>query len=201
MHSHENIPSQFSVLSSTVPMVTCEQPSHQAAADPFADLSRSSTIASSGKQFSDQTAITSGISNVQIAKPGTSFEQPQNPAASELFTEQPTVPFLTTPSDYQPTVSAGRVPSMDLVCVRKKGKYQAHDKVDRYLLLQVSRHVQTDMVELLAAYLGVSEEQYVDTRTTRTQPANPKAQVMKVCKDTGIDFELTLFFSLCLRVM
>ena len=72
------------------------------------------------------------------------------------------------------------IDSMESVSVRKKGRYEAHDKVDQYLLLQVCRHVQTDSLELLAEYLGVSEEQYVDTRTT--QPANLRAQIMKVCK-------------------
>ena len=69
---------------------------------------------------------------------------------------------------------------MESVSVRKKGRYEAHDKVDQYLLLQFCRHVQTDSLELLAEYLGVSEEQYVDTRAT--QPANVRAQIMKVCK-------------------
>ena len=68
---------------------------------------------------------------------------------------------------------------MESVSVRKKGRYEAHDKVDQYLLLQVCRHVQTDTLELLAEYLGVPQEQYVDTRAT--QPANPRAQIMKVC--------------------
>ena len=68
---------------------------------------------------------------------------------------------------------------MESVSVRKKGRYEAYDKVDQYLLLQVCRHVQTDTLELLAEYLGVPQEQYVDTRAT--QPANPRAQIMKVC--------------------
>ena len=68
---------------------------------------------------------------------------------------------------------------MESVSVRKKGRYEAHDKVDQYLLLQVSRHVQEDTLELLAAHLGVLEEQYVDARTT--EPVNPRVQALKVC--------------------
>ena len=79
-----------------------------------------------------------------------------------------------------PHISFLLIDSMESVSVRKKGRYEAHDKVDQYLLLQICRHVQTDTLELLAEYLGVSEEQYVDTRTT--QPANLRAQIMKVCK-------------------
>ena len=138
-------------MSSVVPMVTSKEPSHQAAAHPFTEISRSSTI-----------------------------EQPQYPAASKSSS--------TNPSDDQTAVPLGRVPSMESVGVRKKGRYEAHDRVDQYLLLQVSRHVQADTVELLAEYLGVSEEQYVDSRSTRTQPANNRAQAFKVCTAIGMDF-------------
>ena len=68
---------------------------------------------------------------------------------------------------------------MESMSVHKKGRYEAHDKIDQYLLLQICRHVQTDTLELLAEYLGVPQEQYVDTRTT--QPTNLRAQIMKVC--------------------
>ena len=106
------------------------------------------------------------------AMPVVTPEQPPNLTATDPVTEQP--------SSSSPTAaSAGRDLNMESVSVRKKGRYEAHDKMDQYLLLQVCRHVQTDTLELLAEYLGVSEEQYVDNRTT--QPANPRAQIMKVC--------------------
>ena len=106
-------------------------------------------------------------------------EQPQYLTATDSPIEQPSSSFSTTPSGGQPAVSSGRFLKSESVSVRKKGRYEAHDKVDQYLLLQVCRHVQTETLELLAEYLGVSQEQYVDTRTN--QPANLRAQVMKVC--------------------
>ena len=110
-------------------------------------------------------------------------EQPSHQAAIGAFAAQPFNSASRTSSGDEPSVCAEPVPSMESVSVRKKGRYEAHDKVDQYLLLQVSRHVQADMVELLAEHLGVSEEQYVDTRTSRTQPANPRAQGLKVCNE------------------
>ena len=68
---------------------------------------------------------------------------------------------------------------MESVSVHRKRRYEAHDKVDRYLLLLVSRHIQANTLELLAEYLGVSEEQYVDTSTTAS--TNPRVQAIKVC--------------------
>ena len=106
-------------------------------------------------------------------------EQPPNLTATDPVTEQPSSSSPTVPSGGEPAASVARDLNVELVSVRKKGRYEAHDKVDQYLLLQVCRHVQTDTLELLAEYLGVSQEQYVDTRTT--QPANTRAQVMKVC--------------------
>ena len=107
-------------------------------------------------------------------------------ARYEVLTEQPS--SSTTPSSGEPAACAEKVLNVESVSVRKKGTYEAHDKVDQYLLLQVCRHVQTDTLELLAEYLGVSQEQYVDTRTT--QPATPRAQILKVCtketKETSI---------------
>ena len=106
-------------------------------------------------------------------------EQPQYLTATDSLTEQPSISYSTTTSGGESAASAGKDLNMESVSVRKKGRYEAHDKVDQYLLLQVSRHVRADTLELLAAHLGVSEEQYIDTRTN--QPANPRAQVMKVC--------------------
>ena len=104
--------------------------------------------------------------------PVVTCEQSSNQGTVGPFPEQLTSSALTAPSGDDPGV---------LVSVRKKGRYEGHDRVDQYLLLQVSGHVRSDTVELLAAHLGVSEEQYVDTRTAMTtQPSNPRAQVMKV---------------------
>ena len=182
--SRENAPKQLS-MSSAVPMVTCEQPSNQATANRFTGPSKLSTIVPSNEQSIDQMAIPDGMSNMPHWIPETTCEQFQYPADSKSFIEQPSSSSSASASD-QPPVSAGRVPSMESASVRKKGRYEAHDRVDRYLLLQVSRHVQTDTIDLLAAYLGISEEQYVDTRTTRTQPTNPRAQAWKVCRDRNV---------------
>ena len=114
--------------------------------------------------------------DTQYAMPVVTPEQSPNLTATDPFNEQPSSSCSITPSGGEPV---GRDPHMESVSVRKKGRYEAHDKVDQYLLLQVCRHVQTDTLELLAEYLGIPQEQYVDTRTT--QPTNPRAQVMKVC--------------------
>ena len=116
--------------------------------------------------------------NTQCAMPAETFEQPQN-LTRDSVTEQPSSSPSTTPSGGELAAPAGRDLNVESVSVRKKGRYEADDKVDQYLLLQVCRHVQTDTLEVLAEYLGVSEEQYVNTRTN--QPANPRAQIMKVC--------------------
>ena len=182
-------------MSSAMPMVTGEQPSHQATTDPFPELLRSSTIVPSDEQSLEQTTTPGGMSYVPRAMPERTCEQSQYPAASKSFTEQPPISSSATTSDDQPTDSARKVSSMESVSVRKKGIYEAHDKVDQYLLLQVSRHVQADTLELLAAHLGVSEECYVDTRTTGMQHINPRVQAWKVCRDTGMDFTSLFFFS------
>ena len=175
-------------MSSAVLMVTYEQPFNQATADHFTEPSKSSTFVPSNEQSIDQMAIPDGMSNVPRGIPEITYEQPQYPAASKSFTEQPSNLSSTSTSDDQPPVPAGRVRSVEPVSVRKKGRYEAQDKVDQYLLLQVCRHIQVDNIDLLVAYLGMSEEQYADIRTTRTQPANPRAQAWKVCRETGIDF-------------
>ena len=126
------------------------------------------------------TAQCENTTTPQCAILGVTSEQLSHQTITDLVTEQSTSSSSPTSSDDEPPVSAGRVPTMESVSVRKKGRYEAHDKVDQYLLLQVSRHVQPDMIGLLAEYLGVSEEQYVDIRTTRTQPSNPRAQAWKV---------------------
>lgn len=110
--------------------------------------------------------------NARCTTPVVTSEQPQYLTAVDPITEQPP----SSSAGSEPAVSDAKVPSIS-VSVRKKGRYEAHDKVDRYLLLQVCRHVRADSLELLAEYLGVSEEQYVDTRT---QTANLTAQVMNV---------------------
>ena len=106
-------------------------------------------------------------------------EQPPNLTATDPVTEQPLSSSPTVPPAGEPAASAARDLNVESVSVRKKGRYEAHDKVDQYLLLQICIHVQTDTLDLLAEYLGVSQEQYVDTRTN--QPVNPRAQIMKVC--------------------
>ena len=119
-------------------------------------------------------------SNTKSAMPVVvTSKQPAYLTATDPVAEQPSSSSSTTPSGGELTSPAGRDLSIGSVSVRKKGRYEAHDKVDQYLLLQVCRHVQTDTLELLAEYLGISPEQYVDTRTN--QPANPRAQIMKVC--------------------
>ena len=174
--SQENTPSQFSALSSTVPTVSLKQLSHEANTNPFTELSSSSTIAPSNEQSHDQAAIP----NVPCAMSDRTCEQSQHPCISRSFTEQFPNSSSTNNSNDQRPVPDARAPGVESVSVRKKGRYEAHDRVDQYLFLQVSRHVQADMVELLAEYLGVSEDQYVDTRRTRTQPVSPSTQAMKV---------------------
>ena len=88
-------------------------------------------------------------------------EQSSHKADTGPFPPQSSISTSTVPSGDEPEVSAERISSMESVSVRKKGRYEAHDKVDQYLLLQVSRHVQVDMVELLAAitfYLAITLE-------------------------------------------
>ena len=142
----------------------------------------------SGSEDNTQSTIHTGTapyentptpSNTKSAMPVVPPEQPTYLTATDPVTVQPSSSSSTTPSGGELAAPAGRDLNMQSVSVRKKGRYEAHDKIDQYLLLQVCRHVQTDTLELLAEYLGISQEQYVDTRTN--QPVNPRAQVMKVC--------------------
>ena len=114
--------------------------------------------------------------NTQHAMPGETYEQPSHQPATCPITEQSSS-SSSNPSGDEPAVSAEPVSSMEPVSVRKKGRYEVHDRVDQYLLLQVSKHVQTDTLELLAAHLGVSEEQYINIRNG---PANPRVQALQV---------------------
>ena len=140
----------------------------------------------SGFHGNTQSAIHTGTApyentptELKDTMPVVTPEQPPNLTATDPVTEQPSSPSPTVPCAGEPAASAARDLNMESVSVRKKGRYEANDTVDQYLLLQVCRHVQTDTLELLAEYLGVSQEQYVDTRTN--QPVNPRAQIMKVC--------------------
>ena len=142
----------------------------------------------SGSGYNTQSKIHTGTapdentptpSNTNSAMPVVTSEQPVYLTATDPVAEQPSSSSSSTPSGGELAAPAGRDLNMGSVSVRKKGRYEAHDKVDQYLLLQVCRHVHTDTLDLLAEYLGISQEQYVETRTN--QPVNPRAQVMKVC--------------------
>ena len=65
-----------------------------------------------------------------------------------------------------------------MASVRKKGKYEADDRVDEYLVNQVAKHVQYNKLCRLSRDLGISSTEY--TKITAPNTVHQDEQINKV---------------------